>query len=243
LSFLCGGFITAIPAIICGHVGRSSIRKSNGTLGGTGMATTGLVLGYLALILSILIGILLLVFGLPAVIKARQEAKERATHTIESTNPSPSSALPPNSKDLASTDGNVHFRVPNEWQEIPDLNKAASVQAGNKATDEYLMVISESKANLEDMTLQKHHQVTHDGILKRLENSSGTASQSLTLGGHPALQDELSGKQGGNDVVFLHTTVDDGENFHQILAWTLKSKWPEQSRQLRDITQSFRSSQ
>ena len=30
---------------------------------------------------------------------------------------------------------------------------------------------------------------------------------------HPALQDELSGTENGTNVVFLHTTVDDGDHF------------------------------
>ena len=45
---LCGG-ITALPAVICGHLSLRSIRRSGGRLGGHGMAITGLVLGYLAL--------------------------------------------------------------------------------------------------------------------------------------------------------------------------------------------------
>jgi hypothetical protein len=43
------------------------------------------------------------------------------------------------------------------------------------------------------------------------------------------------------NVVFLHTTVDDGDHFQQILAWTLRSRWQQQNGQLREITGSFRS--
>jgi hypothetical protein len=35
----------------------------------------------------------------------------------------------------------------------------------------------------------------------------------LTIDGHRALQDELSGTENGTNVVFLHTTVDDGDHF------------------------------
>jgi len=55
------------------------------------------------------------------------------------------------------------------------------------------------------------------------------------------LQDELTGTEKGTDVVFLHTTVDDGGHFQQILAWTLKSRWQKQNQQLREVTASFRS--
>ena len=63
----------------------------------------------------------------------------------------------------------------------------------------------------------------------------------LTIDGHRALQDELSGTENGTNVVFLHTTVDDGDHFQQILAWTLKSRWQKQNELLREITQTFRS--
>jgi hypothetical protein len=42
-------FIAAVAAVITGHMAKSEIRKSNGLLGGNGMATAGLVLGYIQL--------------------------------------------------------------------------------------------------------------------------------------------------------------------------------------------------
>src|SRR5207245_6277551 len=54
LSFTCGWLFTAIPAVICGHIARSKIRKSGGALGGKGIATAGLILGYIALVLGII---------------------------------------------------------------------------------------------------------------------------------------------------------------------------------------------
>ncbi len=45
LSLLSMG-VTAIPAIICGHIALFNIRKSKGRLGGRGMAIWGLIFGY-----------------------------------------------------------------------------------------------------------------------------------------------------------------------------------------------------
>jgi len=59
--------------------------------------------------------------------------------------------------------------------------------------------------------------------------------------GHPTLQDELSGTENKTNVVFLHTTVDDGDYFQQTLAWTPKSRWEVQNQSLREITGTFRS--
>ena len=45
----------------------------------------------------------------------------------------------------------------------------------------------------------------------------------------------------GHQLRFVHTTVDDGDHFQQILAWTLKSRWQQQNEQLREFTKTFRS--
>ena len=75
----------------------------------------------------------------------------------------------------------------------------------------------------------------------KTKNASGTQPVSLTIGGHPALQDELTGTEKGTNVVFLHTTIDDGDYFQQTLAWTLKSRWEKQNQLLREITRTFHS--
>jgi len=54
---------------------------------------------------------------------------------------------------------------------------------------------------------------------------------------------QVSGTEKGTNVVFLHTTVDDGDHFQQILSWTLNSRWQQQNELLREITESFQSNQ
>lgn len=54
-------FLGSLAAIIFGHLAKSEIKKSGGMLTGNGMATAGLVLGYIALALglcAICVGIL-----------------------------------------------------------------------------------------------------------------------------------------------------------------------------------------
>ena len=69
LSWVILPLIGAIIAVIAGHMARREIRDSGGQLGGSGMATAGLVLGYIQIGLSVLacIGfVLLLVIGAAA---------------------------------------------------------------------------------------------------------------------------------------------------------------------------------
>ena len=101
--------------------------------------------------------------------------------------------------------------------------------------------LSDAKSDSQNLTLENHHQTTRDRMLQEMKNASASEPVPLTIDGHPAMQDELNGTKDGTDVVFLHTTVDDGDHFQQILAWTLKSRWQKQNEQLREITRTFRS--
>jgi Domain of unknown function (DUF4190) len=221
LSFTCGWLFTAIPAVICGHIARAKIRKSGGALGGKGIATAGLILGYIALVICIM--------GIPLLVSMIQSDRERLQR------------LSTERKQIVSDDGKIKVTVPGTWTKLPELNKQASLQVGNKSREAYLIVITDTKTDVPDLTLEKHHRQTRDRMLHTMENASATEPVSLTIDDHPALQDELTGSEKGTNVVFLHTTVNDGDHFQQILAWTLKSRWQKQNELLREVTASFRS--
>src|SRR6266498_1574242 len=69
VSFFCGWLLTAIPAVICGHVARLRIRKSGGALGGMGIATAGLIVGYIAIAVGVM--------GIPLLVSMIQSDRER----------------------------------------------------------------------------------------------------------------------------------------------------------------------
>ncbi|HOE35194.1 MAG: DUF4190 domain-containing protein [Chloroflexi bacterium] len=67
-SYLVLPFLGGIIALITGYVARREIKSSNGALSGSGMATAGLWLGWINIILCVIVGILiiLLIVGLIA---------------------------------------------------------------------------------------------------------------------------------------------------------------------------------
>jgi type IV pilus assembly protein PilA len=77
-SLVCGIFTfffpASIAAIILGHVSLSEIRRSAGHLGGRGLATTGLVLGYLGLM--VLLIMIVAAIAIPNLLRARMAADE-----------------------------------------------------------------------------------------------------------------------------------------------------------------------
>lgn len=62
LSWLGLTIPAALIAIVCGHMARGEIRRSQGALEGDGLAVAGLVLGYLHLVLAVLAVICALLF-------------------------------------------------------------------------------------------------------------------------------------------------------------------------------------
>lgn len=57
-------FLGSIGAIITGHMAKTEIKKSMGGLGGDGMATAGLVLGYAGIVLGLCLCIVIFVLPL-----------------------------------------------------------------------------------------------------------------------------------------------------------------------------------
>jgi hypothetical protein len=143
--------------------------------------------------------------------------------------------------EISSEDGKIKVTVSGMWVKMPELNKEATLRVGYKNKEMYLIVLSDAKSDFQNPTLEQQHQITHDRMLQKMKNTSASEPVPLTIDDHPARQDELSGARDGTDVVFLHTTVDDGDHFQQILAWTLKSRWQKQNEQLREITRTFHS--
>ncbi len=99
LFFTCGWLFTAIPAVICGHIARSKIRKSGGALSGMGIATAGLIVGYIGVVLGVL-GIPLLV----GMIKSDRERIQRLSVEKE---------------EIASADRKLKVTVSGMWTKVP----------------------------------------------------------------------------------------------------------------------------
>jgi hypothetical protein len=78
LGLTCFWLLTAIPAVICGHIAYSRIKRSAGTLTGDGLALGGLITGYIGIALSIFILPLMAAIAIPNFVKARSVAQMNA---------------------------------------------------------------------------------------------------------------------------------------------------------------------
>jgi type II secretory pathway pseudopilin PulG len=85
LSLFCFSVLTGIPAIILGHISKANIRRSMGRLKGDGMATAGLIMGYISA--SAIPLLILAAIAIPNLLRAKISANEStAASTIRTIN-------------------------------------------------------------------------------------------------------------------------------------------------------------
>jgi hypothetical protein len=145
-----------------------------------------------------------------------------------------------NTKVIRSTEGCCSVRVPGSWVEEKDLNEQANLQASNRLKELYIIVISESKEDFQDMTLASHSELTRTGFIESLKTPQVTGPTDLAVDNNPGVQYEISGAINNVKVVALHTTVETDAYFHQILAWTIKSRVEKNKPILQSVIKSFK---
>ena len=74
LGLILIGPLGSIPAVICGHLALSRLRKNPEGLGGDGLATAGLIMGYIQIGLMVVMLPLLAAIILPAITRATSQA-------------------------------------------------------------------------------------------------------------------------------------------------------------------------
>lgn len=150
-----------------------------------------------------------------------------------------SSALS-NGTAISANDGKSEIRIPSDWSKRTDLNEEAAIQAANPLTEEYLVVISESKVDFVDMTLEKYADLCLDKMKNSMKNPSPPTMENIEIGGRPALQYELTGTIDLVNIGYVVTYVEGENGFHQVIAWTMKSKLASKKQKLKDVVKTFK---
>ncbi|PSB03344.1 hypothetical protein [Merismopedia glauca] len=171
---------------------------------------------------------------------------ETSTSATPSTTPpteATTSTTPASGNAYVSENGEIQVNLPSGWSKATGLNAKAELQVSNPSRDMYLIVLSESKEDFEkagqEVNLQKHSDITKGILLKSLKNAQTNGPKSLTVNGNPALQDEISGVTSNLKVVYLHTTVETDDNYHQILAYTSQDDFAKNRSEIEEVINSF----
>ncbi|HJZ69589.1 MAG TPA: hypothetical protein VKF81_15800 [Blastocatellia bacterium] len=141
---------------------------------------------------------------------------------------------------IISSDGQYQIQVPTGWKQTTNLHEKAGLQAEDRLHEMYIIVLSESKSDFEDMNLDKHSQITSEQLINNLSSTETSTPTRLVINGNPALQYVVSGTISNVKVTYLHTTVETAKSFNQVLAWTLRSRFEQNRAALQNVAQSFK---
>ena len=143
---------------------------------------------------------------------------------------------------ITSPDGLASIVLPSGWkqEQAQELHDQADLQASDRANEMYVIVMSENKEDFRDMTAEKHSQFTRSALTEKLESPEVSAPAQVTTGGLTGTQYEIRGGVDNLNIAYLHTTVESPTHFHQILAWTLKSRFDKNRPVLDAVIQSFK---
>lgn len=140
---------------------------------------------------------------------------------------------------VTSSDGVAQIAIPADWSELPDLNTVATLQVGNRAHSQYLIVIPDSKIDVK-MDLAAYAERRLAKIKSNVQNVTMISSRAVTIAGRPGLQYEFQATSKSQVNVTYFLTCLDGElNYYQILGWTTRSKADQNRSILLDATSHF----
>lgn len=143
-------------------------------------------------------------------------------------------------KIVKSEDGKFQVSLPSDWEETTELNDIAVIQAANMSAEKYLVVISESTADFtEDVSLEDFAELSMDNILYAAENSTSTDFEDITVNGLSGKAFEVQGEVSNVKACYYVIALKGKDHLHQIITWTLNSKYDENIEELKQAAQSF----
>ena len=128
---------------------------------------------------------------------------------------------------------------PASWSLRNDLNDAADLQMGNAFKEAYTIIISEDIADFDNISLEDHSDITRSMIKEGLKDWQETEPEILDIDCNRALRYQLAGVMDGIKVVYWHVTLETNNHYHQMLLWSLKSKFPKNQADFDSVIQSF----
>lgn len=142
------------------------------------------------------------------------------------------------SRSFSNFDGSLRVEAPANWK-VMDLNEEAHIEIGDADKEAYLIVIPESKEDLHGWNIDKHSAITLGNLLYLVDFPQVVGPKYLEINGNRSIQYEVHGANQGLNISYILTTIETAENFHQVLAWSLKSRFRKNKNTLEKAIESF----
>jgi len=136
--------------------------------------------------------------------------------------------------------GNFSVLKPGSWSTMDDLNAEANLQMGNLFKEAYVVILTESKQDFDSIGLRGHSDLTRSFLREALKNYQESQPVKLDIGGHSALRYRLSGSVDSIKIVYWHVTIETADHFHQMLLWSLPSRFGGNEADFNSVIRSFK---
>ncbi len=131
--------------------------------------------------------------------------------------------------------------MPAGWSLQDDLNEEADLQMGLPLVEAYALIFTEHKMDFDDsMTLEEHSQLTRESILQALRNPDASEGEKMDVNGIPGLSFRITGSIDRTKIIYWHVTLETEDHYHQLLLWSLPSKFKKLQKTYEEVIQSFR---
>jgi len=142
---------------------------------------------------------------------------------------------------MTSTDGTYQLTVPGNWSKETDLNSEATLQAGNRRDELYVIVIKESKSKFPaSSNVANVTDLARESMQTTLTDAQASQPTSTSINGNPAKQFEVSGTVSGVQAKYLYAVVETSGSFYQVMTWTLTPRFNENKAKLQEVINSFK---
>jgi hypothetical protein len=142
-------------------------------------------------------------------------------------------------KEIKSKDGSFLLKVPALWREESRLDAAAQLQAANRLSQQFVIVIKEPREDVRKSALEKRSMLARELFKKKLNSPEDEFYRSLTVDGYPAVQYKIRGIVRGTFAAYLQTTVEAEKHYYQIYCWTVRLRFDKYLPLFEEITASF----
>ncbi|QNR67493.1 RDD family protein [Paenibacillus peoriae] len=139
-----------------------------------------------------------------------------------------------------SKDGRFQISAPLDWSTDPDREKITDIAIFNPYIQKSVAVVSNSKKELGNVTLQHYTKKIQYNMTKEFNLSTVGPSSNTTIHGYPAIEFTIKGQKDVNHYV-THVAIIETENdYYQVLGYAPASKDGRLKQELHDIIYSFR---
>lgn len=136
---------------------------------------------------------------------------------------------------------NDQFQVvkPSSWKLMDDLNDSADLEFGSDLAQGYGIIMTESKEDFVNMNLQKYSAITREPIREGITMPKETGPVAVNSEDYKGIRYELAGVIDGLNVIYWHVSLETDNHFHQILLWSIKSRFESNKEDFQTIINSF----